>query len=971
MKKIFIGLLSFSPALAIADVDFYTYGGYETVVNGFTYMRNVYGNAQYGLLVFTILAMAIFISASLNSIKGLTGQGKASQMLSSIFFCCLGFAIYQGTIIPKTTVHVYDTVLNKYEPVGDVPLLIATLAAGVNILERVGSGTFAATTINREEHGGGATIQLLSTILNQDPLKYQPYLSKSIEHYIDDCMPPALTSNVGSYATFDLDKILHSTDNLVAELEKLASTYQMTVYYDAANRGGVPVTCNASWASIKALIELPSTYDDHYADACNVGGFESDTAACKARLDDISDFVMDTTGAINTSTIAANQALAQNLYRNLAENPVAYMQDMINMKNQSAGLSTLVAAGSWLPTIRYSTMMIIVGIMPLITLMFFTPMLGIAFKYTAGLLLFVGVWGLTDTAIHGITLGNIENQLASLQTTDFSVYTFMTAPNELQKAVATMGKMQSMGLILATILVGIFFKISGHAFSNMGEKLQGDIDKIGGETGREVFDPSTRMSTIDSYSQASYKIQNLGDMGTEGYAASTSKPIYSQQQEDYRYMQGIGGTPTQAMNQQAAMRAGEQVGTTQKTQQTADLNDLSMQGYATQLAAERTQNTLEDTHSTHDANAATTAYTPFSNNIETQTALKAADQARQAGNAEVLGNIKTATGVDNYVDAALKQANANVQFVASADELQTMQDEGGNVNPQSIAQARSNGGAVATVSFNPDEYGANPINVGTRTESSASFDNSTTVKEGTDASAGSIPKLLTTRDGEIVLEEGEILANQALSGDLPTQMSVINGLSESAMGRITASDSDSSNKSVNAGVSGDIPLTGLIGGGLGMLQKGADLFGGGSVELPDGIGGTRTKPGRNDKAFGKATDLVDKYVPGVDINAGANWTGTNRDSDSREIETKAFFGYVMQEYEEQYKAAQSAAERESIANEWAVVNDILLDSINAYSMNMAGDNIQDLNQDGSFFGESVSDQMDDLRELREDQQIPR
>lgn len=952
MKKIFIGLLSFSPALAIADVDFYTYGGYETVVNGFTYMRNVYGNAQYGLLVFTILAMAIFISASLNSIKGLTGQGKASQMLSSIFFCCLGFAIYQGTIIPKTTVHVYDTVLNKYEPVGDVPLLIATLAAGVNILERVGSDTFAATTINREEHGGGATIQLLSTILNQDPLKYQPYLSKSIEHYIDDCMPPALTSNVGSYATFDLDKILHSTDNLVAELEKLASTYQMTVYYDSANRQGLPVTCNASWASIKALIELPSTYDDHYADACNVGGFESDTAACKARLDDISDFVMDTTGTINTSTIAANQALAQNLYRNLAENPVAYMQDMINMKNQSAGLSTLVAAGSWLPTIRYSTMMIIVGIMPLITLMFFTPMLGIAFKYTAGLLLFVGVWGLTDTAIHGITLGNIENQLASLQTTDFSVYTFMTAPNELQKAVATMGKMQSMGLILATILVGIFFKISGHAFSNMGEKLQGDIDKIGGETGREVFDPSTRMSTIDSYSQASYKMQNLDSMGTEGYAAATSKPVYQQQQEDNRYLQGMGGSPTTAMNQEASMRAGERIGTTEKTQQTADLNDLSMQNYAAKLASERVQNTLEDTHSTHDSRAVITPQTGLTDNIEVLTIGKMSDQAQQLARAQVLGNIKASTEAENALEAAYRKENANVQYVTNADELQTMSDEGGNVNPQSIDQARSNGGAAATVSFNPNEFGANPFNVATTVESSATDNGSATINRGVSASTGALVDLLRMRDGEIAHDEGETIAHNALSGnDTAAALAVDDGFANALQGRWTTSDTDTSSKSVHAGADAKVPLTGLLKMGTGALKG---LVSGGK-ELPDGIGGTYSKPGKHDGMFDKAVDLLENFD--LNANAGARWNGANVDKDSRETESRALFGYVREQYEAEYSEAQNQAQREDIANEYIAMANLLYDSQNAYFMELAEDSLDDININNEMFNDEILDQI--------------
>lgn len=970
--KILILFILFIPSLSFADVDFYSYGGFETVENGFTYMKNVYNDPQYGFLVFTILTLAILVSSTLNSVKGLLGQSKGSQAISSIFLCVFGFTIYQATILPKTTVHVYDTVLNKTTSVSDVPLLIATLTGGFNLIERLASDTFSADTINRDEHGGGATIQMLSEILNKDPLKYHPYLAKSIQYYIDDCMPPALTSSVGSYANFDLEKLLYSSDNLLVEMEKLASTYQMTVYYDVANRGGINHTCAASWTNIKAKIQLPATYTDFYSDSCEGAGFEVDIGACKARIDDIGDFILNSTGTVNTATIAANQALAHSLYKHLSENPVSYMEDIVNLKNQSAGLSTLVAAGSWLPTIRYSTMMIIVGILPLITLMFFTPMLGTALKYTAGLLLFISVWGLTDTAIHGITLSNIENQLFTLQRTNLSFYTFMTAPTELQKAVATMGKMQSMGLILATILVGIFFKISGHAFSNMGEKLQGDIDRISADAGNQVFDPAGRMSTIDSYSQAAFKSQNLQNFGTEAYAAATSKPVAQDQIESHEYFQGIQSTASQAMQQEATIRASERVGSTLKKQELADRNEMPLSDFSSLQSQARTQNSIEDDFKNRNSRDILTEKLGGDDPLPILTLSQLSKDSDDFASASVKNAITQTTTADNFVDAAKKQAFKDVGFVASSEDLQKMYDNGANLNEQSMAVAKSNGGVAVTTSFNDDNGSYDLFNVSTKSESTSSDDSSSSINAGTTTNAGAMSDVLKTVDGEIAHEQGDIIIDQALGDDnMSSQLSVLNGYSDSLLANVTASDTDSSTKGLYAGASGQLPLTGILKGGLKVIKGAADVFGGGPKELPKGAGGTYTKPGVNDRVLDKALGFIDNYVPSVDLNARADWSGSNTDRDTREIESKAFLAYILDQYRDEYELASTEEEKEKIRDEYAVVNELFRESINSYAMNLADDNISDINVDGSFWGDSFTDEMQSLQDMREDQTIKR
>ncbi|MEY8201148.1 MAG: conjugal transfer protein TraG N-terminal domain-containing protein [Colwellia sp.] len=905
MKTLLLLLISILPAHAFADAEFHSFGGFSTVVNGFTYMRDVFGGSNYGYIIFAIIIVAVLFTAIVNSVKGLTGKAKGQDVLAALFFIVFGFTVYKATIVPTTTLHIYDEVLNKYQTVDNVPMLIAHAAQAVNGLERLATSAFSSLSVSRTRHGGGATIQLLSNILDSDPIKHDEYLSKTIDAFFKNCLPPARASTTGTYGTFNEEKILNGSSSLITELAKLKSKFVTTLNFDSSNKIGSNTTCWNAWDSITIRLNTATAFDQHYMDNCEKIGFSevADLPVCKARIQEISAHIMDGSGlTLDTSTLAKNQALAQRYFHNLSSRPSAYLSNIIDAKQQEGGLSALVAANQWLPTVRYSTMMIIIGIMPFLVLMFFTPMLGKALKYVFGLLLFVAIWGVCDAAIHGITMGNVQEQLASMATTKYSVYTFMTAPSELQKAIATLGKMQSMGLILSGLLMSVFFGISGHAFANMGEKLQQDIDRSGGEAGRDVFDPNARQRTTDGYSESQAKSREMQNMGTERYmnahGDNTVKPTMIQDNY-YQDMAANGYTDNEAFYSQTAQSGGAEAGRVSMTDNIGRQTGGSGADVSQRLASMSTQQNYENVESTDGAREQIAGETGLNNidhltnqnvaggrsaqanyNVQgsiaeqnNSTPIGALEESTEASMADsvarhiALEEIQDMAGRDSILSAAENQATMGMRMTLDQGDLERMQAENYPINPQSIEDAKE-GPVVATVTT---DVNSNPVQVDTDTGSGAKHDTRVQRQQGYEVTKGAL-------DSNPQLEDSMI--QSALQGNKDVQLQLADQYDAETFISLSESDLDSRNLSY-------------------MMQ-----------------GGTPS------------------WLP---VSASTTSSGTTTDQDIASVSERDMYAGMLGAYSDAYVKAGSAFERDNIQAEFEEAKDMLQDAARNRSENLTED----------------------------------
>lgn len=566
--------------------EFYVYGAFDGVVSGFTRIATIFNDSQYSLLLYVVVFIGIMAGTLIATGKGFMGSGKGSNALAALFVPLLGVALFKAMMIPTTTMHIYDPIGNRYQSVGNVPSLIGNIAEAVNALERFTTDTLSTGGTPREQHANGITLQLALNYMYGDPFAEDEWTKKNINQFISRCMPIALTS---SNYTFNLETLMNNSFDIWDYLENIKSSTVTTYHYSSSNKSGVPVSCATMYDNLEAvLVTTTTTFDKYIEKTCKKSGFPISSAAqlatCKARLSSITKEIFgDASNTPSAAGIGASVAIANELYNVYADQKGSAIAIAGNTRQVSEGLGSLIVTEGWLPTMRYNVTLLIISLTPFFALMFVTPMLFKSLHLMLTLFIFTAMWGLIDAMMHDIIFGQIIDMLYSLKSSKMGIWTILTAPNELQKSLALLGKQQSMGVTLALALSVMFFKFSGSAFARMGEKLQTDIDKIGGDTGNQVLDPSNNMGRMEAYAGAQHKHDVHAQIGSQRYNDVTGYNATSSARTTDNYMGQMvqaGYNARQLMEMPSQVRGGELSGNTQATATRADINGQQIGSYS-------------------------------------------------------------------------------------------------------------------------------------------------------------------------------------------------------------------------------------------------------------------------------------------------------------------------------------------------------------------------------------------------------
>lgn len=582
--KWIIALISLMPGMAFADNEFYVYANFESVVSGFNRIALIFNDSSYAFLVYSVVFLAIMVAMLIKTGLGFMGKAKGNDVVTMLFVPLFGVALLKTMVLPTTTMHIYDPVKNRYESVGGVPSLIAIFAEGTNVLERFTTETLSSSSTARERHANGITLKLALDFIFQDPLMNNPYVKQNINSYIANCVSIAAVSQ--GYE-FDIKDIETGTDNLLGELEKAKSNSVSTLYYDEDHKSGHFVSCSTAYTGINAVLTTGTTFQSHLKSVCESNHFDASNeemlGICQHRIEEISSSLISPTGSpIAYQHIAASSAIAQSLYQEFLNKKGSAIASAGHTRQMSEGLGSLIVTEGYLPTMRYNVMLMILGLVPFFCLMFVTPMLFKSLHLMLTLFIFIGVWGLSDAMIHDIIFDQVYASIASLRDNNLGAISLLTAPNELQKSLAVFGKQQSMGILLALGLSTIFFKFTGTAFTRMGEKLTGDIDRIGNDAGQASLDPSASINKIDNLAVAGAKhdlYSNLGDqrtynaLGHQSTQQARSTDAYIQQMLPNYSMDEINSMPAQ-------IQGSTQAGQVKATAVRANLDQSDLATYA-------------------------------------------------------------------------------------------------------------------------------------------------------------------------------------------------------------------------------------------------------------------------------------------------------------------------------------------------------------------------------------------------------
>lgn len=494
------------PALAMAlEMEFYTYGGHDAVVNAFNKVALIFGDNAYKSLFFTLMVAGIFFGGTAFYLKSISG-GNAGSAFAWIFPAVIGIIIYIAMIVPKGTVHIYDPVYNRYQAIGNIPDGLVLIAGVTNRIERglVEIVTTSGDPVGYRTQAGGKGFLGIFQATSFPVSAISPYLDESMRRFITDCVTPALADSGSGLTVTELRK---NTPDLMASLEKAVNPALMTMYFDDTNVSGLPVSCTDSVFLLKTEVMKPETLKETLNNACSAMGFDINTASevieCKTRLNEI-----NTGMAIVSPSI--DDFIRQNyLAKRLEE--VYRSGDATGAANYAFLLSasgSMKSANEWVPIMKAALTAIAIALVPFMALFIPTPLFGRGIGIVAGLFVWLAAWGVTDAIIHQFAIDYANKAYEMIKTNQMGMDTFYFFPNQTTKILGMFGTLRMSGMMLATVITGALVKFGGHAMAMMAGNLSGQLQGAG---------LSGTMKTEDAAGRAGAINQNMGVMPTAAW----------------------------------------------------------------------------------------------------------------------------------------------------------------------------------------------------------------------------------------------------------------------------------------------------------------------------------------------------------------------------------------------------------------------------------------------------------------------
>ncbi len=276
MKKLFsIGIVAAAalvliPTPAHAAWEYYTYGGFDSVVSAWQKCALIFSDSNYNGLFFPIVMIGAFIAITAVYTKGL--MGHYATIGSWAVPTMLGILIYLALILPKDSLMIYDPVLNQGPvEVSGIPTGISVFAGGMNEIQ-VGLTDIIDTSadpVGYQQNAGGMGFNIL--LNTSQTLILPPGIQGTIKQYTKDCVEFAIETGKISAAE------LASTTDFRTDFAKAANPAIDTVSY-IVNSAGDPVSCQQAWSDpsegILDAVDNPATWTESINDICSQSGFD-------------------------------------------------------------------------------------------------------------------------------------------------------------------------------------------------------------------------------------------------------------------------------------------------------------------------------------------------------------------------------------------------------------------------------------------------------------------------------------------------------------------------------------------------------------------------------------------------------------------------------------------------------------------------------------------------------------------------
>lgn len=600
MNKSFIVLFLLASPYVRAErqVDFYTYGGFETIVDGFKRMGLMYSNQSFFAILFALVVLGILASllkqifGNVQTLSSGSGELKTPNPLSAFVPAFIGIVVIKALVLPTTTVHIYDRVKNDYEAVGGVPAFIAYIASGLNIIERsyIEEVVDTSSAFPYANNANGVSFKLLYDAIESAPSYIDAYDVINIKRYYEDCGVHALSTDVGGVTIQDIKS---NTDDLSSLLADMKNSSVYTTMFSASNKSGVSYTCSQAYENvIKNFINDTAKQDSAISSLCEKNNFDVSKAvqkqACIERLEGAVSLIYKTGSAINANMYIRNSMIANAITQQITDdNPDGAIRALANQTMISNGLSTAIGSQEWYSSLKSMLTVIILGLAPILTLLIATPLITKAFPLMLSLFAFGTLWSLIDASMHQSTLDSMTRTMNDIKDHKLGLTAFWLTPTASVKALTVLSDARSSALSIAAMLASALFGLSAYGMSSVGQGTLGKVEAASNDASQDVTNPVNSATYLDQLANSRSVIDNVAVSGVDGLADSKSYELSSQ----------IGGAKAaMSTTQGSAIAAGNTVGTMEGTQSGAEARTHqetgNLQQSVDQMATTQTQQSI-------------------------------------------------------------------------------------------------------------------------------------------------------------------------------------------------------------------------------------------------------------------------------------------------------------------------------------------------------------------------------------------
>lgn len=514
-----LSLLPAAPALAL-DMEFYTYGGFNPIVQAFNKIALIFSDSGYQGLFFVVTVLGLLAAAGAWIARATTGARIVPLVWAvPVLF---GAVIYMALFVPKGNIVVYDPVLNRFQTIGEIPDAIVFTAGFLNKIEKGVVDiidTAAAPDAEYTQTAGGIGFKALESVKGSSPK--DNYARTSMIRYVKDCVTFEL---LRPGTSLSLEDLRNNTTDFLNNLAQAVNPAIYTVYYDASTPEGTNVTCTEAWNRLQPIYANPANYDEAVRKVCSKAHFDPsnmvEVNTCRSLLTNTLTF---TTGSmVAPERIIQQRQIAEILYN-------FYFQDDYETsvlmesgrKITSTGLGIGLTMNEWIPIIRAIMTAIAIGIIPFLALFLPTPIFGKAASVMFGFFVFLTTWGITDAVIHSAAMDYAAYSFEDMRQSNLGVYAMAAFPTLSVKMLAMFGVIRSAGIMLATIFSMMLIRFGGSALAHLATNLSSIARNIGARSG-ELLTPEGTTAAMNEQVRAAGLLDGMAEHRFTNMAAAQS-----------------------------------------------------------------------------------------------------------------------------------------------------------------------------------------------------------------------------------------------------------------------------------------------------------------------------------------------------------------------------------------------------------------------------------------------------------------